>query len=145
MFLCKTKSKKLRKKLNSWVTRSSSGPGSYEQNPTGSLSLSVYILLAGADLEAFGSLSTHWELSDDSHFKLFWYQLCGELLFPWEHERPLGPAGPRPPHHQKDKQKTERTEGGEIKNHGRMMGRGKERTALSLLCGHTHSKNKYVK
>lgn len=40
--------------------------------------------------KCLAGLSTHWELSENSHFKLFWYQLCGDLPFPWEHVLPLG-------------------------------------------------------
>lgn len=70
-------------------------------NTTGSHSLptpdpgSVYILLVvvvggGGVWKHLARLCPHWELSDNSHFKLFWYQLCGELPFPWEHDLPRG-------------------------------------------------------
>lgn len=65
-----------------------------DKNTTGSLALSqprLCLHSAGSGIwKCLARLCTHWELSDNSHFKLFWYQLCGELPFPWEHDLPLG-------------------------------------------------------
>lgn len=65
-----------------------------DKNTAGSLALSqprLCLHSPGTGIwKCLARLCTHWELSDNSHFKLFWYQLCRELLFPWEHDLPLG-------------------------------------------------------
>lgn len=73
-------------------------------------------------------LCAHWELSDNSHFKLFWYRLCGELPFPWEHDLPLGSGACCTAR----RINRARGEGGKAKKEG-VMGREREHSQRGYL------------